>query len=296
MSFTTRALHPLFASEVRGLDLSQPLDEAIFAAVADLFAHRGVLVIRGQGITPAQQIAFSRGFGPLEIHVLREFLLPGHPEILVVSNVVENGRHIGLADAGRYWHSDLSYKAEPSLGSALLARELPAEGGDTLFASQHAAFDRLPAATRARLEGLIAEHDYAQRNAALRAANGVRPELTAAQRAEVPAVVHPVVVAHPVTGRPALFVNRGFTTRILDLPEADSRALLDDLFAAATEEAIIYRHRWQPGDLVLWDNRAVIHLATPVPTGQRRTMHRTTVRGTVPRAARFTHEHVLASA
>src|SRR5580704_2564477 len=180
MSVTTLAInpvHPVLGAEVIGLDLSRDLPDAEFATVRDAFNRYSVLVFRDQqSLTPAQQVAFSRRFGELEIHVLRHFLHPEFPEILLVSNEVHDGKNIGLADAGRYWHSDLSYKAEPSLGSLLCSKVLPAEGGDTLFASMIAAYERLPAALRARLDGLRAVHDYAARMA-----KQGRPDLTAAQ-------------------------------------------------------------------------------------------------------------------
>lgn len=279
-----RPLHPLFAAEVVGLDLARDdLDAAAFAALRAAFEAHSVLVVRDQGhLTPARHVAFSARLGPLEVHVMRQFTLPDAPEVLRVSNERHpDGSPAGLADAGRYWHSDLSYMAEPSLGSALLARVLPSSGGDTLFASQHAAYNSLDAATRARLRGLRAEHSYPYR-AEIQARVAGRPPLTEAQRAAVPPVVHPVVRRHDATGRPALFVNEGFTTRVLGLAEDESRALLALLFAAATAPAVTYRHAWRPGDLVLWDNRAVQHLATPYPAGESRVMHRTTVRGAVP--------------
>ncbi|WP_376100245.1 TauD/TfdA dioxygenase family protein [Roseomonas sp. CCTCC AB2023176] len=275
-----RRLHPLFAAEALDADLPS-LHEDGFDLLRRTFERESVLVIRDAFITPEQHVAFSRRLGPLEVHVMSQFNLPDHPEVLRVSNEREGGKPVGLADAGRYWHSDLSYVAQPSLGSALLARALPSSGGDTLFASQHAAYDALPEATKARLRGLHAEHSYPYRMAIQSRLTG-RPPLTEAQRAAVPPVVHPIVRRHDATGRQALFVNEGFTTRILDLPEEESRALLDELFTAATAPTVIYRHAWQPGDLVLWDNRAVQHLATPYPDDESRIMHRTTIRGVTP--------------
>src|SRR5208282_4810820 len=149
---------------------------------------------------------------------------------------------------------------------------LPAEGGDTLFASMIAAYERLPAPLRARLDGLGAEHDYAARMK-----KQGRPDLSPAQRAEVPPVVHPVVRVHPETGKRALFVNEGFTTRILGIPEDESRAMLDQLFAAEKNPDIIYRHQWRAGDMVMWDNRSAIHLAAGCPPDMARTMYRTTI-------------------
>ncbi len=147
-------------AEIAGLDLARPLDDDTFAAVRQAFLDsEGVLILRDQRITP-EQIAFSRRFGPLEIHVLRQFLLDGHPEILLVSNVIENGKPVGLGDAGRYWHSDLSYVAEPSLGSLLHAREILSEGGDTSFANLYAAYAALPADIKRRIDGRRAVHSY----------------------------------------------------------------------------------------------------------------------------------------
>src|SRR5580692_8672298 len=157
-------VHPFDAAlgaEVLDLDLSRPLDDETFAAVHRAFLEsNGLLVFRAQHITPEQHIEFSRRFGPLMIHILRQYLLPGHPEILRVSNVIESGEPIGLGDAGSIWHSDLSYTPEPSLGSLLHALELPAEGGDTSFANMTAAYDALPEDIKERLEGKQAIHSY----------------------------------------------------------------------------------------------------------------------------------------
>jgi taurine dioxygenase len=285
MSFDIRPLSPVLGAEVVGLDLSDTLEDADFARVRRAFDEHSVLVFRDQQrLAPEQQIAFSRRFGPLEIHVQERFLLRGHPEILVVSNVFENGQPIGLVDAGHYWHSDLSYMAEPSLGSMLHAQELPAEGGDTLFLGMHAAYDALDAAMKARIAPLDAEHSYLARNKKQADGNPYRPQLDQMAAAKVPPVVHPMVRVHPGTGRPALFISEGFTTRVIGLPEEESRALLARLFAHMTEPRFIYRHRWRPHDLVFWDNRATLHFATGCPAHLRRTLYRTTVRGDRPQA------------
>lgn len=284
MGFEIRNLDAPLGAEVLGLDLSEPLLAAELDHIRQALAERGVLVMRDQsGLTPEQHIAFSRCFGPLQIHIQHHFHHPSHPEILVVSNVVENGKPIGLGDAGRYWHSDLSYMAEPSLGSLLHAQELPDEGGDTLFANQVAAYESLPPELRRRIDGLQAVHSYEARNKAQQAVSGEkRPGLSDAQRASVPPVTHPVVRVHPESGRKALFVNEGFTTHIVGLPEGESRALLAELFAVSVAGRFVYRHRWQPHDLVFWDNRQTIHLATPFPQHLRRKLYRTTVQGDIP--------------
>lgn len=280
--FEIRPLAGSFAAEVRGLDLARPLAPADFARLHRAHLAHHVVVFRDQRITPAQQVAFSRRFGPLQIHVQKKFQLAGHPEVLIVSNIKENGEPIGLGDAGHFWHSDLSYKEKPSLGSLLHAQVLPAEGGDTLFADQHAAHDALPQALQERLSVLHAEHSYLAKYEELRARSPWRPALTAAQLEEVRPVVHPVVRTHPETGRKALFVSEHFTTRIVELPEDESQALLAELFAASTQPAFLYRHRWQPHDLVFWDNRSVLHLAAGTPDHLPRKLYRTTIEGDAP--------------
>ena len=269
-------------AEVLGLDLSEPLHNAEFKRIHRAHLDHHVLVFRDQRITPQQQIDFSRRFGPLQIHVLHQFQLPGHPEILIVSNVIENGQPIGLGDAGVYWHSDLSYKERPSLGSMLHAQELPSEGGDTLFANMHLAWDTLPAALQQTVEGLRAEHSYLVKYDELREKNPWRPKLSEAQVAEVKPVVQPVVRTHPETGRKALFVSEHFTTRIVGLPEDESRDLLAQLFAHSVRPDHIYRHRWRAHDMVFWDNRSLMHLATPFPASMRRRLNRTTIEGDLP--------------
>lgn len=281
-NFEVRPFSAAVGAEIVGLDLSRPLNDADFARVHQAHLDYNVVVFRDQRITPQQQIDFSRRFGVLQIHVLKQFLLEGHPEIFIISNIKENGQPIGLGDAGKFWHSDLSYKEFPSLGSMLYAQELPEEGGDTLFASQQLAFETLPAELRQAIDGKRAAHSYTARYADEVFAGIRRPRLTEAQLAEVKAVVHPVVRTHPETGRRGLFVNENFTTHILDVPEDESRQILAELYAHSAKPEFIYRHQWQDGDMVFWDNRALIHLATGCPSHLRRRMHRTTIQGDVP--------------
>ena len=258
-----RPLGDALGAEVLGLDLAAPLSADDFQRLHDAHLRHHVLVLRDQRITPAQQVAFTRRFGPLQIHVLRDFQLPGHPEVLVVSNIRENGKPIGLGDAGHFWHSDLSYKEQPSLGSLLHAQELPA-------------------ALRTLVGPLFAEHTYIARYEELRERSPWRPKLTQAQLDEVKPVLHPVVRTHPETGRKALFVSEHFTTRIVGLPDDESRAVLDELFAWSTRPEFVYRHSWRPHDLVFWDNRSVLHLAAGTPDHLRRKLYRTTIEGDVP--------------
>ncbi|TWI61602.1 taurine dioxygenase [Pseudoduganella lurida] len=269
-------------AEVFGLDLAQPLSRSDFLQLHAAHLEHHVLVFRDLRITPAQQVAFSRLFGPLQIHVLRNFQLADNPEVLIVSNIVEDGKPIGLGDAGHFWHSDLSYKETPSLGSMLHAQELPLDGGDTLFANMHLAYDTLPVALKNTVSGLRAEHSYLKQYAELQRRSPWRPNLTQAQIDEVAPVVHPVVRTHPETGRKALFVSEHFTTRIVGLPADESAALLDELFQHSVKPEHIYRHQWQPHDMVFWDNRSLMHLAAGCPAEQRRKLYRTTIEGDVP--------------
>ncbi|GGD85819.1 TauD/TfdA dioxygenase family protein [Caballeronia grimmiae] len=279
---TIRPFDGPLGAEVIGLDLSRPLSQADFARIHRAHLDYHVLVFRDQRITPEQQVAFSRRFGPLQRHVLHQFALSGHPEVLIVSNIVENGKPIGLGDAGHFWHSDLSYKEKPSLGSMLHAQELPATGGDTLFANQHLAWDTLPAHLRQAVEGRTAEHTYLAKYAELQKRSPWRPNLTAEQIAEVKPVVQPIVRTHPETGRKALFVSEHFTTRVIGMPEDESRALLDAIFAHSVQPAFVYRHAWREHDMVFWDNRSVMHLAAGTPDDQRRKLYRTTIEGDTP--------------
>ena len=280
-NFTVRPFAGLGA-EIIGLDLAQPLNEHDFARIYRAHLEHHVVVFRDQYITPEQHIAFSRRFGKLQIHVLEQFLLSGYPEILIVSNIIENGKPIGLGDAGKYWHSDLSYKVVPSLGSMLYAQELPAEGGDTLFADMHQAWETLPDELRTAIEGRHAVHAYTATYSKPKFGEQWRPTLTEEQLAQVKAVSHPIVRTHPDTGRKALFVSEGFTTHIEGLEEEESRTLLQALYDHSIQPQHLYRHVWQSGDLLFWDNRSLIHLATGCPEHLRRKLYRTTIEGDAP--------------
>jgi len=281
-SFQIELFDAPLGAEIIGLDLNRPLPQRDFQRIHKAHLDHHLLVFRDQRITPQQQVDFSRRFGPLQIHVLRNFQLPSHPEVLIISNIIENGKPLGLGDAGHFWHSDLSYKEKPSLGSMLHAQELPLEGGDTLFANMHLAYDTLPAALRHAVQGARAEHSYLAQYEELRRRSPFRPALTQAQIDEVKPVEHPVVRTHPETGRKALFVSEHFTTRIVGIPEDESRALLAELFAHSVKPEHVYRHRWAPHDLVFWDNRSLMHLAGGTPEHLRRKLYRTTIEGDVP--------------
>ena len=281
-SFVIRPLGGPLGAEVLGLDLGRPLSDADFAALHRAHLDHHLLIFRDMHITPTQQVDFSRRFGPLQIHVLRQFQLPSDPAVLIISNIKENNQPIGLGDAGHFWHSDLSYKEIPSLGSMLHAQELPEDGGDTLFANQHTAWESLPQALKDNIANLRAEHSYLAKYAELQRRNPWRPNLTQAQIDEVQPVLQPVVRVHPETGRRALFVSEHFTTRIVGLAQEQSHALLAELFDLSTRPEHVYRHQWQPHDMVFWDNRSLMHLAAGCPEDQRRKLYRTTIEGDRP--------------
>lgn len=281
MELTISPVQGRFVAEVAGVDLSQILDEQTFARIHDAFLEHSILVFRGQDLSNEQHIAFSRRFGELEIHTAKHWLLPDFPEILVLSNRGEKGTR-PIVNGGAYWHSDITYKANPPLGSLLYALQVPPQGGDTLFADMYAAYETLDDETRAQIEDLEAVHRYGDRYRMMASEDNDRPPLTEAQLAEVPDVVHPVVCTHPETGRRALYVNEGFTIGIVDMPRAEGKALLQRLFSHSVQPAIIYRHRWQVGDLVMWDNRCTMHRATEYEVRHTRAMHRTTIQGDRP--------------
>jgi len=283
-------------ARITGVDLSQPLDDATFARISKAFFDNEVVVFPRQKLTPEQHIAFTRRFGALEHHVRKEARLPDHPEIFILSNILDDGgKAIGAQDAGRFWHSDLSYKREPSLLSALYAVTIPVRDGkplgDTRFASTTAAWDALPEAMKLRLRDLKNIHSYrdyrlknhaAQQEDLRRGIRTVQEHApTPEQLASVPDMATPVVRTHPVTGRKGLFVSEGHTSHMADMPREEGDALLRQLYAHITQPEFVYTHSWAPGDLLLWDNIAVQHKATfdydPLP----RLLYRATVRGTV---------------
>ena len=280
--FQITPLDAPLGAEITGLDLSLPLSNLDLARIRTALVKHGLLVFREQHITPAQHIAFSRRFGPLQVHVLNRFHLAGHPEILIVSNVIEDGKPIGLVDAGADWHSDLSYMPRPSLGSLLHAQELPAEQGDTLFANMFNAYETLPADVKLLLEGRRAVHSYVYRYRRLQKLSPWRADLTQKQIDEVPEVEHPVIRIHPESGRKALFVSEGFTSHIVGLPADESTALLRFLHEHTIRAENVYRHQWRAHDMVFWDNRSTVHYAAITPQHLRRTLYRTTVEGDVP--------------
>jgi alpha-ketoglutarate-dependent 2,4-dichlorophenoxyacetate dioxygenase len=287
MDLAIRKLHPLFAAEVRGADLSRDVDPATRDAIEQAMDAYAVCVLPQQNIDDERQVAFSRLYGPLEnasavVHQRKAGVMGLRvklPEIFDISNLDENGNLLANDDArwqyrqaNELWHSDSSFRQKSATWSLLHARVIPPSGGDTYFADTRAAYDALPDAMKQKLDGLQAEHSIwysrAQRG-------GYVP--TEAERAARPPAHHPLVRRHRGSGRKALFIA-SHASRIIGWPADEGRALLGELLAFATQERFVYVHKWRVGDLVIWDNRCTLHRATPFPSNDhRREMRRTTV-------------------
>ena len=274
-------------AEIRGVNLAQDLDASTFARIEEAFDHHGVVFFRNQDISVEQEIAFARRFGEVEINVNTQACLPGHPEVLLVTNIKENGRYIGLSDAGITWHTDMSAYACPPRCSILHAREVPHDDGgkvmgDTIFASAAAAYDALAPEIKSRLAGKRARRSYFAKMEARKKAVGLTRTITAEHLAKVPPVAHPVFRTHPVTGRKCLYVTDGECTGIEGLPDEEALALISDMHRHLISPRFQYRHEWQVGDVLMWDNCTCQHLAVQDYGERRRLMYRVTVNGSVP--------------
>lgn len=269
-----------FGAVIAGLDLRHPLDTASSAAIHEALAQHAVVVFPAQSLRQADLVAVSRALGEPVVHHVSAYQGDGHPEIMVLSNNIENGKPLGAPNNGVLWHSDHIYKARPVSYTLLYGHEVPPIAGDTLFADMRAAADALSARDRADLAARTARHSFAEsyRKNYLAAA-----PLTEAMCAANPDVDHPVLRTHPSTGRAAVFVDPDSTISISGLAPADNDATLARLFAFLDDPALLYRHRWRQGDLVIWDNRCLMHRATGYDdSSHRRVMWRTQLAGEVP--------------
>ncbi len=280
-AITAVAMGKHLGAEIRGADLAQPLTDAAFQRILDLIHAHCVVFFRGQKLSPEQLVAFSKRFGELDIHHMSEHLFPDLPWLRVLSNEKKaDGSTKGITRGGMHWHSDLSYKNVPALVTLLHGIVCPPEGADTQFASMYAAYDALPEATKQKIKGAVAVND---RNFRYSELYPNRKPLTAEQIAKVPPVEHPLVRIHPATKKPCLFLSKDVTSHIIGWSVEDSRKLIDECEALATRADMIYSHKWREGDLVIWDNRCLLHRATPYEFDRyTRTLHRTQVRGEVP--------------
>jgi taurine dioxygenase len=276
----TTALTFFMGLEVHDVQLGQPMSDATLAEIRGALIEHALLLFRDQDLTPEAHIEFSRRLGKLEEHVLQDFCLDGHPEIFVVSNIVEDGRHIGAYGGSKFYHSDLAYIPEPSMGSVFHCLECPGEGGETAFASMFAAYDALAQARRQWLENQSAVYDYVWDYS--RRHTG-RPPLSAEQKRRTPPVVHPCVRSHPESGRRAIFLSPIWVRNFDGMSEAESQPIVKEITDFAIGDEFTYVHKWRPGDVVMWDNRSTLHKACPFDEeNTRRLMHRTTISGDKP--------------
>jgi len=266
-----RRLSPALGAEILGADVRRDADAE---AVREAFARHAVVVVRGQSLTPDEQVAFARRFGTININRFFK-ALDGHPEVALVLKEAQQKRAVG-----ERWHTDHSYDAIPAMGSLLYAVDTPPVGGDTLFASMAAAYEALSDGLRATLDGLRAWHSSrhvfgpARANSETGKDGRIGNPDAATQDA-----LHPLIITHPLSGRRCLYVNPIFTVRIDGWTAEESAALLDFLYAHAARAEFCCRVRWSPGDLTIWDNRATWHKAVNDYDGHRREMRRVTVDG-----------------
>ena len=271
-SLQIRRTSGALGAEISGVDLSQELPDDTIAAIRQALVEHQVIFLRDQDLTPARQVAFGRRFGPLNIHPYVQGMA-GQPEVMEI--VKEPSDRINF---GGGWHSDMSFLETPAIGSILYAVELPEWGGDTLFASQAAAFEALSPGLQATLEGLNAVHSASREYSAQGASAQKRGAMQVAEAdGYVGEYVHPIVLVHPETGRKALYVNPAFTLRIDGWKTRESKTLLDYLFDHCRYEAFTTRFHWAKGSVAFWDNRSVWHFALNDYPGQRRHMRRVTV-------------------
>ena len=276
MTFEAVPLSDALGAEIKGVDLSQPIDDATVAAIEAAWAEHIVLLFRNQRLDEDRQLEFAARFGELGARARPPERRPEganyNDAVMLVSNVKRNGVYIGSLQDGEMWfHHDMCYDPAPYKGTFLYAIELPSTGGNTLFANMYSAYDRLSAATRERIRGRRALQIY---DFAMRERVDISEDIRRYKHC-----VQPVSISHPVTGRRALYVNPLITARIEDFPERESDELLEELFGFAQNREIIYEHEWRIGDLVMWDNWCSCHARTDFPATERRMLRRCIIKG-----------------
>ena len=276
MTLHISPITPALGAQISGIDLSQELTRDQRDAIEQALLDHQVLFFRDQPLTPRQHAAFAARFGELHIHPIYPNV-PEQPEVLILDTAVTDVRDNAV------WHTDVTFLPTPALGAVLSARQLPEYGGDTLWASGIAAYEALSRPLQTLLQGLTATHDFTRsfplERFGTNAEDIARWEAT---RRQYPPLSHPVIRTHPVSGRKSLFVNEGFTTRINELSDAESAAILALLFSHTTRPEFTLRWRWQVNDVAFWDNRVTQHYAVDDYRPQRRVMHRATILGDVP--------------
>jgi len=275
MTITVKPSDQGLGAEIEGVNFTHPIDDATKAELIDAFSEHHVLSFRGQvGLTTDHVLAASRVFDErLEAHAFTHFHHPDEPLIMVLSNRVEGGgKPKGMRDAGTFWHSDVAYKPKPAKATMLYSLEIPEEGGDTLFCNLTRAYEDLSPNMKDRLEGLKAWHYYAKLK---------RDVFESGKVTAPPECLHPMVRTNPISGRKAIYITPAYTTRIEGLPEGESNALMEEIFEHCLQDKYRMDYKWRAGDIVVWDNAAVMHSATTKdldPT-KYRTIWRTIISG-----------------
>jgi taurine dioxygenase len=259
----------VLGARVEDLDLSQPLTDGQFRHLEQALGRYGVLSYPKQNLTTLQLKNFAERFGKLEVNVANAYQEPGIPEVMILSNKVDGeGKPLGLSDAGQDWHTDMSYSKMIAFTNILYGIEIPFRNGEPLgnteFCNMHAAYDKLPEELKEKLDGMTVTHDFAKFWDKMRSQPGSnRKPLTEAQRAAKPPVSHPIFLTHPITGRKVLYANPGYSMRINELPQEESDRILAFLFEHQLQPKFQYKHRWNVGDVLMWDNMGTLHNAVP---------------------------------
>jgi taurine dioxygenase len=286
MTITVKPRHPALGAEVHGVDMRRPLDAATMQDITDAWMKHLVLVFPDQRISDAEHVAFTRHFGEPEIFHQTSLNLRSDrvKEIFLVSNVDEQDRLMKPSapsqkqlSSSRQWHTDSSYRPMPSVGSLLHGIEISRTGGITQFINMYKVYDELPESLRRQVEGRKARHDFGM----LARLTGAPPP-TPEERAAMPPAWHPMVRRHPVTGRKSLYISSIYNDAVEGLDDAAARRLIEELSEFAAQPKYMYRHEWEPDDVLMWDNRCTVHAVTPHDPNERRVMHRTTIVGREP--------------
>jgi len=253
-------------AQIHGVNLSQPLDHETFDTIVRALGTHGVICFPKQDLDPVQQKSFSARFGSLEVNVANMFQAPGHPEVMILSNIIEDGKPIGIGDAGQGWHTDMSYSQTIAFANVLHGIKIPRRNGKALggtqFANMHQAYEDLPQDIKDKLAHMTALHDFNKFWEMMRRRQGSRrPPLTEDQRRRKPPVNHPVFLTHPITGKKVLYANPGYVMKINELPSDESDRMIQYLFDHQLQDKYIYTHEWNEGDVLMWENIGTLHNA-----------------------------------
>jgi len=284
MPIQVKALSQVMGAEISGINLAKMTDQD-FHVIKKAFHDHLVIAVRDQNLSPQDQIAFSARFGTLEMQANALYAIPGYPQVLVISNDMKDGQPVGLIDAGDFWHSDSQSRDKPSTATILHSLKNPSQGGDTLFANMYLAYDALPEAVKSKIKNLHGINASSKLKNKRVTISKDRPDGDEYYKAVLgkPDAIHPIVRTHPETGKKALYVSPRFTIAIAELDNAEGQSLLDYLFDHQMRQEFRYDHKWKDGDLVMWDNRCLLHCAGGgYKYPDTRVMHRTVIAGERP--------------